>query len=165
MFAIENEWLAVLVIGALLLAFLIWGPEYPRSTPIDWMELRRIMPTAGDIQYLKEIGEGEGRSGLQDAHIKVRFMSEKSGTMDSVMYYSTRRDDGKRAETLDVSRRGEFGFIVTFVDEQPTTFERIGGRTTANPEFAPSQLNGLVLFLRRFRGYAEQHVLYSSRHA
>ena len=68
----------------------------------------------------------------------------------SIIYHTTQNKDGI-AETADIAYRGKFAMILTMVNRDLVTFQRIGGTTIENPQLSAAEENGLHRFMLEVR--------------
>ena len=129
-----------------LMNFLFRKLVGPPNTRLDWDMLKTLLRDGSQIERhdMKETESSE-------ADLALQFRAEG----DSVKYFRSNRAN-KRVESLDVYRRGQFGFAVTFHDDIPVVFTRIGGRERHNPQFPPPMQTALLGLLHRVRKYADK---------
>jgi hypothetical protein len=139
----------LLVLAGIAILFLVLDRKrlFAPNLQLDWETLRTLMR---DRTLVNKFDISD-RNEYPGASVQAQF---RWGD-DSVKYFRTTHSHS-RTETLDVYRPNAFGFVVTFQDEVPSLFQRVGGRTRKNPEFTLPQRTALIELLRRFRSYADE---------
>jgi hypothetical protein len=134
-----------LIIALCLVALLFLSPRFRRA-------VFRVLvgrPNLG-IQELPGIFAGdEGFRIEQDPHKKLPGADESIQAFNSTVsiIYHTTAHAGGVVETVDIASRGKAGMILTLRNGKVTCLQRIGGRTSVNPELTITEKSAIARFM------------------
>jgi|GEM_PF-3011937 len=145
----------LLALGAGIV-FLSWRYQ-PKNTKLDWPTLATLFRNEEDIVRVRLMSTpGAGNSADFGIMLQTELESVKYYRSHRSTYFKVPSGEDRLVETIDVYRRGEFGFIATFANEHCIAFDRVGGTKRDNPNFLPEVETVLKALLLRIRALADK---------